>query len=213
MTERRQWDDYRKYPRYGDIEIESHVLTANYNGAQFILEHSKGWLYYKLNYTWSKNMGEKGGYQNGNAGDSFNLRNDYGPLAYDRTNIFNASYNFDLGSRYHGYRDRSWPREWMADLGNHESSEWPQSSGDQLFDKLQSDRTAGGGAARCREQSLPSLAPRTSTCSPRFFAIPRHIWPRVNMRTDRALDFRHRGAPTECSTCRTSTVRPIFSPI
>jgi hypothetical protein len=47
-------------------------------------------------------MGEKGGYQNGNAGDSFNLRNDYGPLAYDRTNIFNASYNFDLGSRYHG---------------------------------------------------------------------------------------------------------------
>ena len=49
-------------------------------------------------------MGEKGGYQNGNAGDSFNLRNDYGPLAYDRTHIFNASYNFDLGSRYHGYR-------------------------------------------------------------------------------------------------------------
>ncbi len=99
-----QWDDYRKYPRYGDIEIESHVLTANYNGAQVIVEHSKGWMYYKLNYTWSKNMGEKGGYQNGNAGDSFNLRNDYGPLAYDRTHIFNASYNFDLGSRYHGYR-------------------------------------------------------------------------------------------------------------
>jgi len=49
-------------------------------------------------------MGEKGGYQNGNAGDSFNIRNDYGPLAYDRTNIFNASYNFDLGSKYRGYR-------------------------------------------------------------------------------------------------------------
>jgi hypothetical protein len=99
-----QWDDYRKYPRYGDIQIESHVLTANYNALQATLERSKGAIYYKLNYTWSKNMGEKGGYQNGSAGDSFNIRNDYGPLAYDRTNIFNASYNFDLGSRYHGYR-------------------------------------------------------------------------------------------------------------
>jgi hypothetical protein len=97
-----QWNDYRPYPRYGDLQIESHTLTANYNAAQVIVEHSNGWLYYKLNYTWSKNMGEKGGYQNGNAGDSFNVRNNYGPLAYDRTNIFNASYNFDLGSRYHG---------------------------------------------------------------------------------------------------------------
>jgi hypothetical protein len=99
-----QWDDYRKYPRYGDIQIESHVLTANYNAAQVIVEHSSGPIYLKVNYTWSKNMGEKGGYQNGNAGDSFNIRNNYGPLAYDRTQIFNASYNYDLGSRYHGIR-------------------------------------------------------------------------------------------------------------
>jgi len=99
-----QWNDYRPYPRYGDLQIESHVLTANYNALQVVLEHNNGWLYYKLNYTWSRNMGEKGGYQNGNAGDSFNVRNNYGPLAYDRTNIFNASYNFDLGSRYHGNR-------------------------------------------------------------------------------------------------------------
>jgi hypothetical protein len=97
-----QWDDFRKYPRYSDLQIESHVLTANYNAAQVTMERSKGALYYKLNYTWSKNMGEKGGYQNGSAGDSFNIRNDYGPLAYDRTNIINASYNIDLGSRYHG---------------------------------------------------------------------------------------------------------------
>jgi len=99
-----QWDDYRKYPRYGDIQIESHVLTANYNAAQVIMEHTTGPVYVRLNYTWSKNLGEKGGYQNGNAGDSFNVRNDYGPIAYDRSQIFNAAYNFDLGSRYHGNR-------------------------------------------------------------------------------------------------------------
>lgn len=97
-------NDYRKYPRYSTIQIESHVLTANYNALQVTVEHSKGILYLKANYTWSKNMGEKGGYQNGNAGDSFNLRNDYGPLAYDRSNIANVSYNIDFGSKYHGYK-------------------------------------------------------------------------------------------------------------
>lgn len=99
-----QWDDYRPYPRYGDIQIESHVLTANYNAAQIVVQHTAGPIYLRFNYTWGKNMGEKGGYENGNGGDSFNLHNDYGPLAYDRSQIFNAAYNFNLGSRYHGYR-------------------------------------------------------------------------------------------------------------
>ncbi len=97
-------NDYRKYPRYGTIQVESHILTANYNAMQLTLEHSKGGVYVKANYTWSKNQGEKGGYQNGVAGDSFNLRNDYGVLAYDRSNIANISYNISFGNKYHGYR-------------------------------------------------------------------------------------------------------------
>jgi hypothetical protein len=97
-------NDWRKYPHYGEIQEEQHKLTANYNALQVTLNHTKGAIYFGINYAYSKNLGVKGGYNNGDAGDSFNPRNDYGPLAYDRTHIFNASYNFDLGSKYHGYR-------------------------------------------------------------------------------------------------------------
>ncbi len=97
-------DDYRKYPRYGPIEIEQHILTAHYDAMQITVERSKGALYLKTNYTWSKNYGQRGGYSNGNAGDSFNLLNDYGPLAYDRSQIFNASYNYNFGTNHNHFR-------------------------------------------------------------------------------------------------------------
>ena len=97
-------DDYRPYPRYGPIEIEQHILTAHYDSLQVTAERSKGALYLKTNYTWSKNYGQRGGYQNGQAGDSFNLLNDYGPLAYDRTHIFNLSFNYNFGDSHGGPR-------------------------------------------------------------------------------------------------------------
>ena len=97
-------DDYRPYPRYGPIQIEKHILTAHYDALQVTLERSKGAFYFKGNYTWSKNYGQRGGYSNGNAGDAFNLLNDYGPLAYDRTNIYNFAYNYNFGTSYHGFR-------------------------------------------------------------------------------------------------------------
>ncbi len=97
-------DDYRPFPRYGPIQVEQHILTAHYDALQVTLEHSKGALYLKANYTWSKNFGQRGGYSNGVAGDSFNLQNDYGPLAYDRTHIFNVAYNYNLGTNHGGYR-------------------------------------------------------------------------------------------------------------
>ena len=97
-------NDWRPYPHYGTLQEEQHKLTANYNALQLTLNRSKGAVYFGVNYTFSKSLGVKGGYQNGNAGDSFNPRNDYGPLAYDRTQIFNAYYNIDFGHKYHGFR-------------------------------------------------------------------------------------------------------------
>jgi hypothetical protein len=97
-------DDWRPYPHYASLQIEQHKLTANYNALQLTLNRSKGSVYFGVNYTFSKSLGQKGGYQNGNTGDSFNPRNNYGVLAYDRTQIFNAYYNIDFGSKYHGYR-------------------------------------------------------------------------------------------------------------
>jgi len=95
-------NDWRPYPLYGQLQLEAHKLFANYNGMQATLSKSKGWYTYSVNYTWSKALGVRGGYNNGNPGDSFNVWNDYGPLAYDRSQILNASYYVSLGNRVHG---------------------------------------------------------------------------------------------------------------
>ncbi|MGA3371499.1 MAG: carboxypeptidase-like regulatory domain-containing protein [Terracidiphilus sp.] len=97
-------NDWRPYPLYGQLQLEAHKLFANYNGLQVTWNRSKGWLTYGANYTWSKAMGVRGGYNNGNPGDSFNVWNDYGPLAYDRSHIFNVWYVVALGSHIHGNR-------------------------------------------------------------------------------------------------------------
>lgn len=95
-------NDYRPYKRYSQLQVVSHTLYANYNSLQVTLSRSKGWLNFGTNYTFSKALGIHGSYFNGVPGDSFNLRNNYGPLSYDRSHIFNAWYDFQIGTRYHG---------------------------------------------------------------------------------------------------------------
>jgi hypothetical protein len=94
-------NDWRPYPLYGQLQLEAHTLFANYNGLQITWGKSKGWLNFGSNYAWSKALGVRGGYSNGNPGDSFNVWNDYGPLAYDRSDIVNAWYYLDGGSHFH----------------------------------------------------------------------------------------------------------------
>jgi hypothetical protein len=97
-------NDWRPYPLYGQLQLEAHRLFANYNGLQATWSKSKGWYNFGANYTFSKAMGVRGGYGNGIPGDSFNVWNDYGPLAYDRSQIFNVWYYVDFGSHVHGNR-------------------------------------------------------------------------------------------------------------
>jgi hypothetical protein len=99
-----QQNDWRPFPEYASIQVLSHKLYANYNGLQLTLNRNKGSLFYGINYTWSKAIGVRGGYFNGIPGDAFNLRNDYGPLSTDRSQIFNASYGYSTGTLYRGFR-------------------------------------------------------------------------------------------------------------
>ena len=99
-----QVNSYRPYPQYGNIDVPRHILYSNYSALQTSWNKQSGNLTYGINYTWSKALGIKDGYYNGNAADATNLRNNYGPLSFDRTNIFNASYAYDVGSAYKGRR-------------------------------------------------------------------------------------------------------------
>jgi len=98
-------NDYRPYTEYTHIGIPRHITYANYNALQVTFNRQKGRLNYGLNYTWSKALGIRGAFNNGSAQDPTNLRANYGPLAFDRTNIVAASYSYDEGKRF-GFNNR-----------------------------------------------------------------------------------------------------------
>jgi hypothetical protein len=96
-----QQDDYRPYPFYRWILVPRHIVWANYNALQTSWNRQKGRVNYGVNYSWSKALGVRGGYNNGQTTDATNMRANYGPLAFDRTNVFNAQYSFDEGVLFH----------------------------------------------------------------------------------------------------------------
>jgi hypothetical protein len=105
-------DAFRQYPSYAGIYIASHRLYSNYNGLQTSLTKQTGHLLLNVNYTFSKALGVLGGDQNGTPVDPFNLRNNYGPETFDRTNVFNASYVYQEGSPFHLPLAKYFLNEW-----------------------------------------------------------------------------------------------------
>jgi len=93
--------DYTPYA-YGSVMLTSHNSYANYNALQATWQKQSGRSTFMLNYTYSKTMGirdgetDNGGNGNGALVDPYNLHNNYGVLAYDRPQIFNAAYVFLL---------------------------------------------------------------------------------------------------------------------
>jgi hypothetical protein len=95
------YSGYRPYKNYGVLNVVQHGSYSNYNGMVAALQKQTGRYTFLANYTWSKVMGIRDGQtDNGNGTgtmvDPFNLRNNYGPLAYDHTHIFNTAYVLHL---------------------------------------------------------------------------------------------------------------------
>ena len=98
--------DYRPLQSYGDISIVGHGSYANYNSIQTSLQKQSGPVLLFVNYTFGKVLGIRDNYSGngasaGNTVDPFNINNNYGVLAYDRTHIFNATYIFSLPKPIH----------------------------------------------------------------------------------------------------------------
>jgi len=94
--------DYRPYPNYQYIYVANHINWANYNGFQASWNKQSGSLVYGLNYTRSKALGVRGNYDTGYIADPVNPNHDYGILAFDRPQVFNASYSYVEGNKFHG---------------------------------------------------------------------------------------------------------------
>lgn len=102
-------NNYRRLTRYQDIYLITHGGWANYNSLQMSWQKQSGPINFMLNYTFSKVLGIRDGNtdQAGTTGavlDPFNIRNNYGPLAYDHTNIINATYVWNMPKFVHGNR-------------------------------------------------------------------------------------------------------------
>jgi hypothetical protein len=94
-------DSLRKYQNYQGITLRQHNVYQNYNGLQTSWNRQSGRSVFTVNYTWSKALGIRGGGQ-GNTANQIDVRQNYGPLAYDRSHIFNAAYSYDFPQWFKG---------------------------------------------------------------------------------------------------------------
>ena len=86
---------------YGSVKIIDHKMYSNYNSLQVTWNKQAGHLTFLANYTFSKALGIRG--EDGSAtGDPLNLRDNYGTLPNDRTNIFNVAYVYELPTMHSG---------------------------------------------------------------------------------------------------------------
>jgi hypothetical protein len=93
-------DFFRPYPFYSNVYQLKHNFYSTYNSLQVAWNKSAGRIQFGSNYTFSKNLATAASWSN-ILPDPFNLRNDYNPTPWDRTNVINVHYLVDLGTHYH----------------------------------------------------------------------------------------------------------------
>jgi hypothetical protein len=105
---------FRPYMGYGDITIQEHTATANYNSLQVSANRRfTSGLQFGLAYTWAKALGVAGS-DTDSVSPYFSPRQrNYGLLPYDRTHTLVLNYMYDLPKL--GARLGSRPASWILD--------------------------------------------------------------------------------------------------
>ena len=99
-------NDYYPYHQYTGITLIGHGSYSNYNAFIATWQKQSGRMTFTTNYTFSKVLGIRdnetaNGAGAGNTIDPYSVAANYGVLAWDHTNIFNAAYVFNLPSPIH----------------------------------------------------------------------------------------------------------------
>jgi hypothetical protein len=85
-------NNFRPLQGFSGLGLATNNLYANYNGLQAKYMRARGRTIMSVNYSFGKSMGILNPTY-----DSFNLDNNYGVQANNRTHIFNAAYSYELG--------------------------------------------------------------------------------------------------------------------
>ncbi|GAB4414718.1 MAG: hypothetical protein OHK0021_21960 [Bryobacter sp.] len=83
-------NDFRPRRQFGNLNQVSHSFYSNYNSLQTSLVRASKALTVNFNYTWSKALGIVD-----NISNAFDLRANYGPLAFDRTHVANFTWIYN----------------------------------------------------------------------------------------------------------------------
>ena len=97
----------RRFPTLGRVNFNQYTGTSSYNSLQATLSHQLGnKLQYFVTYTFSKALGTTSVNETGSDVDPVDTRGrNYGILPFDRTHVFNMSYNYSLPDAGHGFMD------------------------------------------------------------------------------------------------------------
>jgi hypothetical protein len=85
-------NNFRPLLGFAGLPLATHNTYANYNSMQVKYLRTKGRAVLNMNYTFGKALGIVS-----TTLDQFNLNNDYGVQASNRTHIFNAAYSYNFG--------------------------------------------------------------------------------------------------------------------
>jgi hypothetical protein len=88
---------FRPFPAYSNIRLNQYTGTSTYHSMQVTLSHqTSSRLQYFATYTFSKALGtSQTNETDGNGTDPIDTRNrNWGVLPYDRTHVFNMTYNY-----------------------------------------------------------------------------------------------------------------------
>jgi len=101
------YQDYRPYKNYQTMLLVSHGSYQNYNSLMASWNKQSGPVTFMANYTFGKVLGTRDGESdngatNGYSADPWDLRDNYGVLPYDHTQIFNAAYVIHVPFQVHG---------------------------------------------------------------------------------------------------------------
>jgi hypothetical protein len=90
----------RPYQGYGPIDIYEPIFSTNYNSLQTsVQKRFGGGSLVGINYTWAKSLTNRPDQPGGNLPvpqNTYNLNAEYGPSRFDRRNVFNANWVYEL---------------------------------------------------------------------------------------------------------------------
>ncbi len=100
-------NDFFPFHNYTGINLVGHQSFSNYNAFIATWQKQSGRVTFTSNYTFAKNLGCRDNQSSNNGSDGasvwpYNCQMNYGVLALDRTQIFNAAYVINLPNAVHG---------------------------------------------------------------------------------------------------------------